>query len=417
LRQTSQLLAIASAAVRGCEAGESCAAALPRLGLGSDAVHLFGAGKAAAAMAQAVASVLGARLQSGLVVAKEPYPGFSAGPVELRLAGHPTPDGRSAAAGVALCQQLASLSSGDELIFVLSGGASALIAAPLPPLSLVDLAQATDTMLGAGIPIEELNVVRKHLTRASGGRLAALCPVPAHVLLISDVLGDDLASIGSGPFAPDPSTFAEALFIARRAGVESQVLAQLQRGGDGTIAETPKAGDACFAQVTHHLLASHETLMATLVQQAADAGFARVERIAPVSDDVGAVAERLSLLARTTSAELLLSGGEPTVVLPPSPGAGGRCQQLALLMARALQGPRPASFVAMGSDGSDGPTDAAGAVVDNRSWARMLSHGDPDAAIARADAYPILDAIDALIKTGPTGTNLLDMHLLWQGSA
>jgi glycerate 2-kinase len=410
------LLAIARDAVAACHGRPLCQAAAAELGdLEGRRVHLVGAGKAAGAMAQGVIDGLAVPVQSGLLVTKDDHFGRFAEPgFEVRFASHPVPDRRSLEAAKVMVQHLRSVPAADQLVAVLSGGASALLAAPLDGLTLADLARATEAMLGAGVVIEQLNVVRKHLTRASGGRLAAACAAPVQVLLISDVIGDDLSAIGSGPFAPDPSSFADALEIAAAVdGIGASALAVLEQGAQGALCDTPGPEAECFAQVHHQLLASHQRLIEAALAAARSNGFDGARRLPTVADDVRAVAARLAEAAEELKpGELIIGGGEPTVELPPEHGLGGRNQQLALLMARALAGERPACFVALGSDGTDGPTDAAGAVVDHRSWAALCEAGDPELALAHANAYPLLDEIGALVRSGPTGTNVLDLHLL-----
>ncbi len=413
------LLAIARDAVAACHGQPLCQSAASELGdLEGRRVHLVGAGKAAGAMAKGVIDGLAEPVHSGLLVTKDDHFGRFAEPgFEVRFAGHPVPDQRSQEAAKAIEQRLASVPETDQVLAVLSGGASALLAAPLVGLTMADLAQATQAMLGAGVAIDQLNVVRKHLTRASGGRLAAACAASVQVWLISDVLGDDLSAIGSGPFSPDESSFAEALDIARRVdGIGVPALAALERGVQGSLEETPGLDAACFERVHHQLLASHETLIEAALAAAPAAGFDAARRQPATGDDVVAVAARLAELAgELKPGELLVGGGEPTVELPPGHGLGGRNQQLALLMARDLAGERPACFAALGSDGGDGPTDAAGAVVDHRSWAALCEVGDPEAALAQTNAHPLLDEMGALVRTGPTGTNVLDLHLLTVG--
>ncbi|MBW2456013.1 MAG: DUF4147 domain-containing protein [Deltaproteobacteria bacterium] len=413
------LRAIAEEAISACHGEPLCRAAAAELGdFGGRPVHLVGAGKAAGAMARGVLAGLEATVHSGLLVTKDDHFGRFAEPsFEVHFAGHPVPDRRSREAAQALALRLHGVPETAQVIALWSGGASALLSAPLEGLATADLAQATDAMLGAGLAIEQLNVVRKHLTRASGGRLAAACAAPIEVLLLSDVLGDDPSTIGSGPFAPDPSSFANALEIAVAVdGMGTAVLGLLERGARGELTETPGADDPCFGRVNTGMVGSHDSLVNAALEAAGAHGFEQVRRLAATGDDVRAVAGRLGeVVDELKPGELVVGGGEPTVELPADHGVGGRNQQLALLMAKAIAGDRPACFLAVGSDGGDGPTDAAGAVVDHRSWAALAEAGDPEAAMARADAYPLLDAVGALIRTGPTGTNVLDLHLLAVG--
>lgn len=414
----SLLSQIALGAIAACHARPCTSAAVTALGGQSPArVHLFGAGKAAWAMAAGLVDAIGPRPVTGLVVVKHPPGAPELGGMRWLRAGHPEPDERSAAAARQLRSALAALGAQERAFVVLSGGASSLLAEPAPGLSLAQLAQATRALLAGGVPIAELNVVRKHLTRASGGRLAVATRASVEVLVLSDVLGDDWSTIGSGPLAPDPSTFAQALAIARAVpSFPDAALIELERGAAGELGETPKPGDRCFDRVRHHLVASAATLVAHAVRLARERG-GRVVRTLPLAGaDVSALVERLvGELHRMAPGELCVTGGEPTVCLPPRPGRGGRSQQLALLMARALAVPGvpAARMLALGSDGEDGPTDAAGAEVSSGSWEELRRAGlDPKRALAQADAYPLLDAAGLLVRSGPTDTNVLDLHLL-----
>jgi hydroxypyruvate reductase len=331
------------------------------------AAWLFGAGKAAAAMAGGALAALDVPLAGGLVVTKDEK--VTDESVTICRGGHPEPTESSIAAGRELMHQLGAIPVGDRVLFVLSGGASALIAVPRGA-SLDELRRRTREMLAGGVPIAEINRARGALSLTANGGLARACRATVDVLVLSDVLGDDLGVVGSGPF-----------------------------------------WDPAAEHVHHHLVGSHADLIDAAVTAAEGMGW-RARRTAPTGADVDiVVADVMERLRGIADGEILVGGGEPTVTLPAHPGRGGRNQQLALSMARALHGGPPRAFVALASDGDDGCTDAAGAVVDHSSWARMCLVGDPDRALAAADAHPMLAAIGALIRTGPTGTNVLDLHL------
>ncbi len=411
---TATLEAIARAAIDACGGERLCREAAG--GLPEGRLHLVGAGKAAAAMARGVAQGLGRRhtLAGGLVVTKDGHAaGFVPAGVALTFAGHPLPDARSARAGARLADYLYFVPRGDRVVALISGGASSLLASPVPAIALDDLVATTRALIASGAGIAAINAVRKHLTIASGGRLARGCAAPIEVLLLSDVLGDDIGTIGSGPFAPDETTFEQALAIARGVpGVPAAVTSYLERGARGGEVDTPDAAAACFSRVRHRVLANHDTLRQEAARAAREHGLTRVRFLEAQQGDVRRAAEALVAAARDVApGELAIGGGEPTVALPDDHGLGGRNQQLALMVARGIAG-SDAQVLVAGSDGSDGPTDAAGAVVDGQSWAALEAHGDPEAAIARCDATPILDAAGATIRTGPTGTNLLDLHLV-----
>jgi glycerate-2-kinase len=376
---------------------------------------VLAAGKAAHAMARAWQLRLGAPL-SGLSVAREAS--HVPAPWQALVGGHPLPTEDSARAGRAA---LAFASQAEPvLVVLLSGGASALLSSPLPGLTLADLRATTELLLRSGAEIAELNCVRKHLAAVGGGRLAAAATRAEEivVLAISDVLGDDLATIGSGPCAPDPTTYPEAAEVLRARAIWDQVpravRAQLERGVAGRAPESPKPGDACFARVRHHVLASNATALAALEACARARGLAVVREHEPLRGEaraVGAALARRALTLRGDAPAVLLAGGETTVRVRGD-GRGGRCQEIALAAARVLAGERGVTLLAAGTDGSDGPTDAAGAFADGATLARGLAAGEvADAALARSDAYGFFDREGGLGRTGPTGTNALDIVL------
>jgi glycerate 2-kinase len=369
---------------------------------------MVGAGKAVGAMAAGARRALGARFRAGPLIGKHAAEGVT-------VAGHPLPDERGARAAEALLAFVRARGDGEEVVVLLSGGASALIGAPVDGISLPALRAATETLLAGGAAIAEINVVRRHIGRALGGRLAAATRATVEVLALSDVIGDEPAAIGSGPASADPSTFADALAVAERYGIVGEVRDYLGRGARGGEEETPKPGDPRLGRATHRILATPATLRARAVEEARAAGL-RAEEVGRLVDgDVEAVAAEIAGAAAVLpTGAARIAVGEPTVRLRGK-GRGGRAQQLALGVARAIAG-TPLLFAAVGSDGSDGPTDAAGAVVDGETWQRARGLGlDPAAALDGNDAWPLLDAVGALVRTGPTGTNLLDLHLLARG--
>ncbi|MSP61676.1 MAG: DUF4147 domain-containing protein [Myxococcales bacterium] len=408
-----RLVGVARAAIAAC-GGDALTEAALRGRTGSP--WIVGVGKASGAMAEGARRALGARFRCGPLIGKEigQEIGQDAGPAQIPVlrAGHPLPDERGVAATHALCDFLAALGPDEEVVLLLSGGASALLAATVEGVSLAGLRAATLTLLRGGATIRELNAIRRHVGRALGGRLALGTAAQIEVLALSDVVGDDAAAIGSGPASPDPSTFVEALAVAERYGVAGDVRAELERGARGERAETPKPGDPRLARVRYRILATPATLLGCAAEAVRQDGLiARVDP-APVEGALEEVAARYAARARGLArGTVLLAVGEPTVRVRGH-GQGGRSQQLALAMAERLAG-SDAAFLAIGSDGSDGPTDAAGAVVDGGTWETARALGlDPAGALEGCDAYPVLDAVGALIRTGETGTNLLDLHLL-----
>ena len=383
-------------------------------------VIVVGAGKASAAMAQAVEEVLAERISSGVVVVKY---GHLAPLHRIRLleAGHPVPDAAGQAAASAIMQALSGLSARDVVIACWSGGASALTPSPAQGLSLADKQAVTRLLLASGADVHALNAVRKHLSQLEGGQLARrAAPARIACLVISDVVGDDLSTIGSGPFYPDHSSFAEVLSLIDRLKLRNDlpgpVLQLLQRGAAGLIPDTPKQGDACFAQVHHQIVASNRQAIAAAAEAAQAQGYRPLVIAKPLVGEARLAAaeiiERARLIARKGDRACLIAGGETTVTLTGEIGRGGRNQELALASAALLDGSCDISVLAGGTDGNDGPTDAAGAYCDGETVARAHALGLEAAAhLARHDANPYFSALGDLLLTGPTGTNVMDLTL------
>jgi hydroxypyruvate reductase len=380
-------------------------------------VIALGCGKAGAAMARAVEAVLGDRIAEGFVVVKDGYT-LPTGIVELCEAGHPVPDRRGEAAARRLLSLAQAAGPRDLVLFLISGGGSALMPAPAPPITLEEKQRVTRLLLEAGAPIGELNAVRKHLSLLKGGQLArAAAPARVLTLLLSDVIGDPLDVIASGPTAPDPTTFAHALDVLTCRGaldrVASSVKQRLLAGARGEIPETPKPGDPLFAGVTHVVVGNNRLVVDTAARTAADLGYRPLIATAALEGEARETALELVAQARSLlSPACLIAGGETTVTVRGS-GRGGRCQELALAAALALRRNDGLAVLAAGTDGTDGPTDAAGAVVDAETIARGRAAGlDPHRALSENDAYTFLRATGDLIVTGPTNTNLLDLYIV-----
>jgi glycerate 2-kinase len=343
---------------------------------GLQAGEVWAVGKAACAMAR------GSGAPKGIVIAKhaEAVEGF-----EVYEAGHPIPDQRGVVATEALLARAREATG--YVMLLLSGGASALLAATVPGVSLEALKQVTKALLHGGAAIGEINVVRRHLGAALGGKLAAATRAKLSVLALSDVVGDDPATIGSGPASADPSALDEARAILMRYGCDERLL-------DGAP-ETPKKIDVPF-----RILASPLTLRDEAVRRAPRARVRRELVQGPVEEIAAEIAA-----VELAPGEIWIAAGEPTVQVRGG-GRGGRAQHLALLVARAIAG-TDREFVALGSDGSDGPTAAAGAVVDGATWRAQAAE-----ALANFDSHTFLTAAGATLVTGPTGTNLTDLLLL-----
>jgi glycerate 2-kinase len=378
---------------------------------------VLGLGKAAATMAQAVEAVVGNGLDEGLVVVKDGY-GVPTRRVQVLEAGHPVPDARGQAAALRLLE-LARRARADDLVLVLiSGGGSALTPAPAPPVSLEDKQTVTRLLLEAGATIHELNAVRKHLSLFKGGQLArAAAPAEVLALVLSDVIGDPLDVIASGPTAPDPSTFDDALGVLERRGlrerVPATVLERLSAGRRGEVPETPKPGDPLFARVRHVVVGNNALVVEAAAAQARALGWEPVVVTRALAGEARVVARELVERARRLRAPACLIAGGETTVTVRGPGRGGRCQEFALAAALALRPDEELVVLAAGTDGTDGPTDAAGAVVDASTAARARAAGlDPARALADHDSHRVLAAAGDLVITGPTGTNLLDLYLI-----
>jgi len=378
-------------------------------------------GKAAAAMAEPVAAWAGARLRAGLLVTREGHGGAVPG-FERIEAGHPVPDARSVRAAERALVLAREAAPGDRLVVLLSGGASALTTAPLPGLTLPDLARTTEVLLRSGADIFELNAVRKTLTRLSGGRLAAAARCPIEVLVISDVPGDRLEIVGSGPCVADERGFAEAWHVVADralAGELPDAVVRHLRDGLGAGARCgPAPGE--IGDCRHHVVASGADAAAAIAAAVEASGRARAVvcpgALAGEARDCGRrlVAEAARRARWAAGPIVLVATGETTVTVRGR-GRGGRSQELALAAGLALaERPAPVAVLAAGSDGSDGPTDAAGAFADAATVARARAAGvDPEASLAANDAYGLFGVEGGLLRTGPTDTNVMDLALVW----
>jgi hydroxypyruvate reductase len=383
-------------------------------------VVMIAAGKAAPAMARAAAALLARALRAGLIIA--PDPAHPAPPLVHMTAEHPQPGPGSEAAGRHALEMASRLAPGDRLLVLLSGGASSLMAAPAPGLSLQDKRIATGLLLNGGADIHALNTVRKHLSALKGGQLAAACPAPCLALAISDVVGDDPSVIGSGPTVADPSTFADAGAVLRRVGgLDAYPRGMVRRiaGGErGEYPETPKPGDPRLERTRTLVIGGRHDAMCGAADAARAHGYRVVVFEEPVVGEARHAARshlaRVLEAARTTPPPVcVISSGETTVAVRGS-GRGGRNQEFALALVDALErAPFDLQVASVGTDGVDGPTDAAGAIVDatSRGRARRAGLPDPEAFLDRNDAYAFFDAIDDLIRTGPTQTNVGDLQI------
>lgn len=443
-----RLSAIFAAAIRAVDAGAAVARALPHAlaGAGQSSeedeppVVVIALGKAACAMAVPVEAALAGRIRGGIVVTKDGHDltrGGTGGPkgegcrpalaLPVRETAHPVPDARCERAARETLAIAASAPADAILLVLLSGGASSLTACPAAGLDLDDVAATTRALLGCGADIQQMNCVRKHLSDFAGGRLArAATARRIEVLAVSDVAGDSLDVIGSGPCAPDPTTFADALAVidgyALRDRLPARVVAHLEAGLAGTVPETPKPADPLFARVRHTVVAANADARAAAADEARRRGLEPVslgECLRGEARERGAELVARVRVERGDARRCFIAGGETTVTLTTSPGRevhgkGGRSQELALSAALALAGcDDDIGLLAAGSDGSDGPTDAAGAFVDGGTVARAAAQGlDAEAALRDHDAYPFFAREGGLVVTGPTGTNVMDLVLV-----
>lgn len=385
-----------------------------------DRIVLIGAGKAAAGMAAGALDVLGDRITAGTITTRDGH-GAALPRIDVWEAAHPVPDTRGLAGAVEALRMARDAGPRDLVLCLLSGGASALWPAPVPGVSLTELREVTDALLRCGAAIHEINTVRKHLSRIGGGWLAhAAAPARVVTLAISDVVGGALDVIASGPTVPDPTTYADALEVLQSHGIQppAAVRAHLRAGDIGERPETPRPGDPALARASAHVIAANRDALAGAAAEAERLGY----RARIVADDVegeaSAVGEQVAQLALDARAEAagaplaLLLGGETTVTVQGS-GRGGRNQELALALAITLEGVGGVLAAAMGTDGTDGPTDAAGAFADGGTVTRGHAAGlDARDALRRNDAHPFLHAAGDLIVTGPTGTNVNDIVLV-----
>jgi glycerate-2-kinase len=388
--------------------------------------RIISVGKAAPAMAReaiAYCESKGRHVVGGIVVGAAKTD-ESLGPLELFVGDHPIPFGRSAHAADRLEAQC-DLAAGDVVIVLISGGTSALVGAPVFGLSQTDFATLYELLIGAGLDITRVNSVRKRFAKWGAGRLAsALTQSVVIPILLSDVPDDDIASIGSGPCSPDEHSAADVEEILRDARIATRIplamAAYLGAVIAGSLPETPKPGSVVFDNVRPPTVGNNATALRAAERAATIAGRSHgIQRVVldqrPLGGDAadaGRAIARAALAAQPGSC--LLLGGETTVRLPTGHGLGGRNQQLALAAAQTLHdaggGAPRVTLLAAGTDGRDGPTDAAVAIVDNDSWDAVTRAGlDPRSCLARCDANPALDAAGALLRTGLTGTNVGDV--------
>lgn len=369
-------------------------------------VHLVSIGKAAWQMAACAAEVLGSKLKAGVVVTKY---GHSMGPIPncaIWEGGHPVPDENSFRGTKAAMELVEGLGEGDTVVFLVSGGGSALFECPLVPGE--ELAEITNALLASGADIVEMNTVRKRLSAVKGGRFAQLCaPAKVFAVVLSDILGDPLDMIASGPACPDGSTCAQALAVARKyqLPLSARAAALLEQ-------ETPKA----LSNVETVITGSVRELCAAAAESCRSLGYETLvltDRLCCEAREAGSFLASIAKSHQDSRASLAFLAGGETVVHLTGDGLGGRNQELALAAAPGIAGMEDTVIFSLGSDGTDGPTDAAGGLVDGQTLEKLRAAGlSVHDVLARNDAYHALEAVDGLIRTGPTGTNVNDVAVV-----
>jgi len=384
-------------------------------------IYVIGGGKAGGSMAQAVEEILGQRVTAGLVNVKYGY-GAETEIAHLNEAGHPIPD----AAGMAGTRQMAELArqatDEDLVLCLISGGGSALMTLPAEGITLADVKSLTDALLRCGATINEINAVRKHLSQIKGGNLARLA-YPAEIvsLILSDVVGSPLDVIASGPTVPDPTTFADACGVIEKYGLLDElpnpIVERLWQGAEGLIPETPKVGAEAFTRTHNLIIASNEVAAEAATTKAKELGFNALLLSTFVEGEAREVARVFAAIAREIlhsgrplpRPACVVAGGETTVTIRGK-GLGGRNQEMALSAALEIAGLEEVMIVPLASDGTDGPTDAAGAIADGSTLRRAQAAGLSAAQyLADNDSYHFFQQLGDLLVTGPTNTNVNDL--------
>ena len=391
-------------------------------------LYLVSFGKAAFPMARALADAVGGILSRGILITKDGHVP-EAGLLEkmaIYEAAHPVPDIRGVLATEKTIALLKEADSDTLVVCLISGGGSALLVAPHEGINLREKQDVTQLLLKAGADIGEMNTVRKHLSRIKGGRLAGLAyPAKVVSLILSDVIGDPLNVIASGPTAPDETTFSDALAILDRYHLKDRIpekaLDILARGALGEIPETPKAGNPIFDKVENIVIGSNKEALQIAEREARARGYSPVILTASLKGEAREAGQWLALQAIEAYHEsgptvprkiCLIAGGETTVTVTGK-GLGGRNTELALAFAREIKGRKGLTLLSAGTDGTDGPTDAAGAIVDGGTLIRAEASGlDVEASLAANDSYHYLEKTHDLLITGPTGTNVMDLQII-----
>jgi glycerate 2-kinase len=399
----------------------------------SSRVLVAGFGKAACPMARAVEDALGDLIEKGIVITKYGHAGSQRAEASGRQskitifeAGHPVPDENGVKGTNEIIQLLKDADEHTLIVCLISGGGSALLVSPYEGITLDEKQKVTQLLLKAGADIKELNTVRKHISRVKGGRLAeAAYPARVISLMLSDVIGDRLDVIASGPTSPDPTTYDDALKVMKKCGLIDKIPAGISyvinKGAEGIIPDTPEEGNAIFERVENIIIGSNRLALDAARQKAEELGFhseiISAELTGEARDAAKWLAEKVRKRGSTEVQKYkkplcLISGGETTVTVRGN-GLGGRNTEFALAFAMEIEGVDGVTLLSAGTDGTDGPTDAAGAIVDGETIKNAKASGiDPEAYLKNNDSYNFFKKIDSLLITGPTGTNVMDLQIV-----
>ncbi|MEW6162752.1 MAG: glycerate kinase [Nitrospirota bacterium] len=391
-------------------------------------LFVIGFGKAVCSMAKAAEDSLASLISIGIAITKygHCYLPFKPGKIEVYEAGHPVPDESGLKATEEIIRLVSNTDERTFIVCLISGGGSALLVSPYEGITINEKQKITELLLKAGANINELNTVRKHISRVKGGRLAELAyPAKVISLILSDVIDDRLDVIASGPTSPDKTTYDEALRVLEKYGLMDRcpqsILEVLYKGAKGLIPETPKEGNIIFERVENIIIGSNRKALSAAKEKAERSGFyAEIISSGLTGEARGAgrwlakkaKEKRNALCVKRDRKICLISGGETTVTVKGK-GKGGRNMELALSFAMEIEGINGITLLSAGTDGTDGPTDAAGAIVDGHSVIKARAMGiDPKEYLRNNDSYNFFKKINGLFKTGPTGTNVMDLQIL-----
>jgi hydroxypyruvate reductase len=392
-----------------------------------DRIRVVGAGKAVAPMAKAVEDLLAGRISDGVIVVKDEH-GLPLKKIKVCEASHPVPDERGVKGTEEILSLVEKAGERDLVICLISGGGSALLIAPVDGISLEDKQNTTKLLLASGATIHEFNTIRKHLSRAKGGRLAQMaCPATVASLILSDVVGDDLDVIASGPTVPDSSTFQDAEQILKNYEIWDQLASSvrhhMEKGSSGQIEDTPKTDNPAFQKCSQELVGTNLQALEAAAIAAERLGYPPLILSSKVEGEAREVAKFFTAIGKEVRGSenplkppaCVLCGGETTVTLQGD-GRGGRNQEFALAAAQAIDGLENMVVLSGGTDGTDGPTDAAGAIADGTTLERARENGlNPKDFLRRNDSYSFFQKLDDLVMTGPTRTNVMDIYMLLVG--